>query len=363
MLQATGSLVAIAMLIAAGVLLARRGLLGERAVDGLKWLIVNLTLPVLLFRAFLQLEPDGRNAVLALAVFAACAVMGGLGALLTRAANLPRPETRLLFQGFEAGMLGYAFFAALYAADRLPAFAALDMGQVIYVFTVLLVQMAILEQRRTPELAGARAGGDGVGQAGGDVVGQAGGDVVGQAGGDGGQGAMADGRRSPAAHDGGKLTFPWRDVAASKVLWAIFGGLAISLLAPGVASGIAGPDGIAAPVFDTVGGLTTPLVCLVIGASLAGGIPRDPAIVSIVALRTLAGLGLGLVFGLLIVPALGFSEWHMRAAIMLFVLPAPFVIPVYYRRNAAFIGSVLTLSTAVSIVLIAVIAVVGSAGS
>lgn len=337
MQQATGSLVAIAILIAAGALLARRGLLGDRAVDGLKWLIVNLTLPVLLLRAFLQLEPDGRNAVLALAVFAACAVMGGLGALLTRVAHLPRPETRLLFQGFEAGMLGYALFAALYAAGRLPAFAALDMGQVIYVFTVLLVQMAILEQRRVREL---------------EPVAQGASDVV-------GQGTAPGGKPVHPVHDGG-FTFPWRDVATSKVLWAIFGGLTISLVAPGVAAGLAGPDGVAGPVFDTVGGLTTPLVCLVIGASLAGGIPRDPAIVKIVALRTLAGLGLGLVFGLIIVPALGFSEWHTRAAIMLFVLPAPFVIPVYYKRNAAFIGSVLTLSTAVSIVLIAIIALVGT---
>lgn len=96
-----------------------------------------------------------------------------------------------------------------------------------------------------------------------------------------------------------------------------------------------------------------------IGASLAGGIPRDRAIATIVALRTAIGLGLGLVFGYLVVPALGFSEWHTRAAIMLFVLPAPFVIPVYYRRNPAFIGSVLTLSTLTSITLIAALAVFG----
>lgn len=339
-LQATGSLVAIAILIAAGVVASRRGLLGERAVDGLKALIVNLTLPVLLFRAFLQLEPDGSNAVLALAVFAACAVMGAVGALLSRTMRLPRPETRLLFQGFEAGMLGYALFASLYAADRLPAFAALDMGQVIYVFTVLFVQMSLLEQRRVRELALAARVGE-------DLVGQ----------------GEAPGRETTqAVHDGGPVAFPWRDLVASKVLWAIFGGLAISLVAPGAAANLAGPDGVAAPVFDTIGGLTTPLVCLVIGASLAGGIPRDPAIMKIVALRTAVGLGLGLVFGLLIVPALGFSEWHTRAAIMLFVLPAPFVIPVYYRRSAAFVGSVLTLSTAVSIVLISVIAVLGAAG-
>lgn len=325
MLQAAGSLVAIAVLIAAGVVMARRGWLDDRAVDGLKTLITRLTLPLLLFRAFLRLAPEGRNAVLALAVFAACAVMGGVGAVLQRAARLPRPETRLLFQGFEAGMLGYALFVALHGDALLPAFAALDMGQVVYVFTALMVQMSVLEQH------GAGRASAGAGQVAGD-------------------GAV----RPP-------ITFPWRDIAMSAVLWAIVGGLAISLSAPGVAAWLSGPDGPAAPVFDTIGGLTTPLVCLVIGASLAGGVPRDPAIVAVVALRTVVGLGLGLVFGLVLVPALGFSPWHAKAAIMLFVLPAPFVIPVYYRRSAAFVGSVLTLGTAVSTALIAALAVLGVA--
>jgi len=331
MVEAAGSLVAIAILVVAGVVMARRGWLGDRAVEGLKALITTVTLPLLLFRAFMQLQPDGRNAVLAAAVFASCAAMGGIGAVLTRAARLPAPETRLLFQGFEAGMLGYALFVALHGSERLPAFAALDLGQVIYVFTALLIQMSILEQHRVRAEALATVQAD----SGGVVV-----DAV-------------------PSHP--PITFPWRDIAASKVLWAIGGGLVVATVAPGVAADLTSPDVFAAAIFDTVGGLTTPLVCLVIGASLAAGVPRDPAIIRVVALRTAVGLVLGLAFGLLVVPALGFSEWHARAAVMLFLLPAPFVIPVYHRQNMAFVSSVLTMSTLVSIVLIAVLAVAGVA--
>lgn len=329
MAQAAGSLVAIAVLGLAGLVLARRGLLPPRAVDGLKLLITRLTLPVLLFGAFVRLEPDGRNAALAAVVIGLCAVMGALGAGLSRLGRLPlvgalpRPETRLLFQGFEAGMLGYALFVALHSSEHLPAFAALDMGQVVYVFTALMVQMSMLG-RTTDGAADGPAGGDGVGV-------------------------------------GGRARFPWRDLATSAVLWAIGVGLVIAVTAPGLAEWVTAPDGVVAPFLATVGGLTTPLVCLVIGASLADGVPRDRAIVTIVALRTLVGLGLGLVVALVLVPALGFSDWYARAAIVLFVLPAPFVIPVYYRRSAAFVGGVLTLSTAVSIAVIAVLAVAGVA--
>lgn len=325
MAQAAGSLVAIAVLGLAGLLLARRGLLPPRAVDGLKLLITRLTLPVLLFGAFVRLEPDGRNAALAAVVFGLCAVMGALGAGLSRLGRLPlvgalpRPETRLLFQGFEAGMLGYALFVALHSSEHLPAFAALDMGQVVYVFTALMVQMSVLGRTA-----------------------------------DGAAGGVGDGV-------GGRTRFPWRDLATSAVLWAIGVGLVIAVTAPGLAEWVTASDGVVAPFLATVGGLTTPLVCLVIGASLADGVPRDRAIVTIVALRTLVGLGLGLVVALVLVPALGFSDWYARAAVVLFVLPAPFVIPVYYRRSAAFVGGVLTLSTAVSIAVIAVLAVAGVA--
>jgi predicted permease len=160
--QAIGSLFAIAILMASGYVLSKRGYLSDHAVDGLKRLITELTLPLLLFRAFLQLNPLGRNFILASGIFAACAIMGLLGVLVSKIAQTPAPETRFLFQGFEAGMLGYALFSGYHGNDNLQYFAALDMGQVLYVFTVLMAQMS-----------GSRSG------------------------------------------------FPWRDIAKSKVLWAI----------------------------------------------------------------------------------------------------------------------------------------------
>jgi hypothetical protein len=310
--QATGSLLSIAILMIVGYVLAKRGWLGERAIEGLKKLITNLTLPLLLFRAFLQLRPDGRNILLAAGVFTACAAMGLVGALLARVVHTPRPETRLLFQGFEAGMLGYALYAGYHGSEHLPAFAALDLGQVLYVFTVLMAQMSL----------GAGAG---------------------------------------STKEKGVPNFPWRDIARSKVLWAIGVGILLSLLAPAFSKTLAVTNGTTSAIFDTIGGLTTPLVCLVIGASLSAGIVVDKYLIRVVAARAVVAAGMGLVFAYMIVPALGFSDWHARAAMMLFVLPPPFVIPVYYRGNERFVGSVLTLFTLVSVALIAVFAMVGVA--
>jgi len=309
--QSLGSLAAIAILMAAGYFLASKGWLEERAVGGLKALITNLTLPLLLFRAFLQLRPDGRNVLLAASIFAACALMGVLGALFSRAARTPRPETRFLFQGFEAGMLGYALFAGYHGSEHLSNFAALDMGQVVFVFTVLMAQMS------------ARS-------------------------------AAGQGRREPAV-------FPWRDILRSKVLWAIGLGIVLSVTLPTTADYIGARSAFARAIFDMVGGLTTPLVCIVIGASLGGGFVFDRAILRVVGARTLISMAVGLIIAYTIIPALGFSSLHQKAAVLLFALPPPFIIPVYHRDNARFVSSALTLSTVVSVALIAVLALAGVA--
>lgn len=311
--QSLGSLAAIAVLMIAGYALASRGWLEERAIAGLKALITNLTLPLLLFRAFAQLRPDGRNALLAASIAVACAIMGLLGALFSRAARTPRPETRFLFQGFEAGMLGYALFSGYHGSEHLADFAALDMGQVVYVFTVLLAQMSAGSNSGSGEQSGVRA------------------------------------------------AFPWRDILRSKVLWAIAGGIVLSLAFPGAADVIASRSPAARAIFDMVGGLTTPLVCIVIGASLGGGFAFDRAVLRVVGARVLVSVGMGLVVAYAVLPALGFSSLHRNAAMLLFALPPPFVIPVYHRRNAKFVSSALTLSTVVSIVLIAALALAGVA--
>lgn len=300
--QAIGSLFAIAILMISGYILAKRGYLNDHAVDGLKRLITELTLPLLLFRAFLLLNPEGRNFILAASIFAACAILGLLGALVSKIAHTPAPETRLLFQGFEAGMLGYALFSGYHGNDNLQYFAALDMGQVLYVFTVLMAQMS-----------GSRSG------------------------------------------------FPWRDIAKSKVLWAIVAGLLISRIAPQMAERIATQNKIARALFDTVGGLTTPLVCIVIGASLSAGFLANRNVIRTVVLRLIATSILGIVIAYVVIPALGFSPLYAHAAMVLFLLPPPFVIPVYYKQNAQFVSSILTLSTIVSVIMIAVLALLGVA--
>ena len=269
-------LIPVIALIALGLILGRSGFMGDEFASGLKRLVASVTLPALLFTAFARLALAPEFFLLAAVIFLSCGVLALVGRAIAAAAHFPRPSTTLLFQGFEAGMLGYALFVSFYGAQEVPSFATADLGQVLYVFTVLMAQLLSGEDSRAPRPA----------------------------------------------------------------------------------------DGFLAPTFAAIGSLTTPLVCLVVGYGLKDAFGRSPATtgerdapasargngaaVLAVVLIWLAAAGALVAF---VVPALGFPRIQSAAVLSLFLLPPPFVIPVFRTRSAdaAFVSSVLSLHTVFSL--------------
>ena len=134
-------LIPVFFLIILGAILGKRRFFSFEMIEGLKKVITFIALPAVLFNAFSHLTVEGKLAILALSVFAACALMGAIGYLFSRLFRLHRPSTVFLFQGFEAGMLGYGLFIALFGQNRLHFFATADLGQVVFVFIVLMAQL------------------------------------------------------------------------------------------------------------------------------------------------------------------------------------------------------------------------------
>jgi len=299
-----------------GAALGRSGLLSEAFADGCRRLVAAVTLPVLLFLAFSRLDLEPSYFLLAAVVFASCALLGLVSLPLSAVARLPRPATPLMFQGFEAGMLGYALFSTLYGTASLGAFATADLGQVLYVFTVLMAQL----------LAG-----------------------------------NSDTKVKPL-----ELA---RGLVRSPIILAIAAGLISAAIVPEAAGLPWAKGGFLAPSLAAVGSLTTPLVCLVVGFGLRNGLGGGRAgfvkALAAVGLRLLAAGGLGLLVALALVPALGLGPLHARAVIVLFVLPPPFVIAVFRRRpgDAEYVSSVLSLHTVASLIAVFAVAVLAGAVS
>ena len=80
-----------------------------------------------------------RHLAIVALVFAGCVLALLAGRLIGRAGwGCRSPYFPTLMTGFEAGMMGYAIFAAVYGTANIFNFAVVDLGQVVFVFFVLV---------------------------------------------------------------------------------------------------------------------------------------------------------------------------------------------------------------------------------
>ena len=293
-------------LIALGAVLGKRAFFTVEMVEGLKRIVASVALPAVVFGAFSRVQVDGNLFVLALVIYAACGLMGLLGSLTARIAHLPAPSTTFLFQGFEAGMLGYGLFIALFGQSSLSFFATADLGQVVFVFTALMAQL------KRSEVGG-------------------------------------------PIHPLSLL----KNMLFSPVILSIIAGLFAALAVPGGAGSPWGEHGALAPLIRTIGALTTPLICLVVGFGLKDFRIRGAGqALTMVVLRLATAIVVGSFIAFFLVSALGFPKLQSIAVIFLFILPPPFIIPVFRtaKDDATYISSVLSLHTLASIIATVVLA-------
>ena len=132
------SVLPVVSLFVLGHILQRIRFFRDETVQDVKKLVVSIALPCLLFLAFSQLQIQSRFLVVVLLVFGVCCVMILLGKVLSRPLQIQSPYFPLLFGGFETGMLGYAVFISVYGIENIDKIAIIDLGQVLFVFFVLM---------------------------------------------------------------------------------------------------------------------------------------------------------------------------------------------------------------------------------
>ncbi len=121
--------------LALGMFCRSRQFLSRDGIDALKKVVINITLPFVLFNAFATAEYSLAALILPVTVFLLCCLALLLGKLLGKLLHLSRLSA-FLAAGFEAGMLGYALFVLLFPGEPVSRFALLDIGQTLFVFTL-----------------------------------------------------------------------------------------------------------------------------------------------------------------------------------------------------------------------------------
>ena len=286
--------------LALGVLCRKLNFLTRDGVDTLKKVVVNLTLPAVVFAAFATAEYSLQTIAIPVLVFLLCCAGLGLGKVLARLLRLPGRVTPYLAGGFEAGMLGYALFALLFPQASSARFAILDLGQTLFVFTLYKALLS-----------------------------------------------------------GGKETKSlWKDIVNTPILWGAFAGLLVG--ATGLFAWMTrnGSAAVVTSLTDFLSAPTGMMILLAVGYDLDFAQIRWRETARFVVLR-LAAMAILFAVLLLVNRTLLHGIIFEGAALLLFILPPPYVLPIFADEPSqrAQISSALSALTVVTLLLFAVMTV------
>lgn len=311
-LEAFSKVLPVLLLIGLGALLRRFGFLSEAAIHGFKQLVVNITLPAALFLAFAGVTLEGGHLVVVALIFLLCLLALWASRLRRPMAGIDSDYLPPLVTGFEAGMMGYAIYGAVFGTDNIFQFAVIDLGQVLFVFFILVPYVQRLS--------------------------------VGPA---------------PFTHT--LRSFLRTPVILSILLGILFNQLGLARAAetwPLSAS-------VVAAILDTLrllAAATTPLITLVIGYEVSLQRQNLGAPLRTVGLRLLYWVPVGIVLNFLVIGSLFPGNRLLQAAVMtMFILPPPFVIPIFMsnsnENDQAYVVNTLSLATVVTLVAFTVVSV------
>ena len=119
-----------------------------QGLAGIKALVGNVLLPVVLFNAFFTAEYSGTIALTFGVVYVSCALGLAAGFLLKHFVKPYDKYMPFLLTDFEGGMLGYALFGLLYTGQT-RIFAMVDIGQTLAAYTVFLVTLQAVSTGKT----------------------------------------------------------------------------------------------------------------------------------------------------------------------------------------------------------------------
>jgi len=284
-----------------GMLCRSRKFLTRDGVDTLKKVVINITLPAVLLNAFATAEYTVAALILPAVMFTLCCVALALGKLIIRISGMKSRLAPFLATGFEAGMLGYALFSLLFPTVNISAFALPDIGQTLFVFTLF----KILISGKT------------------DIK------------------AIA------------------KDMATTPILWAVFAGVLIG--ATGLYGKLQewGVSGILNSATDFVSAPTAMIILLTVGYDLV--IKEIPwkKITGLIGMRLVVA---AILFGIVVLLNRTVLDgmFFEGAAILMFILPPPYVIPVFADEpeERVQISAALSAMTLMTIILFAVLTVI-----
>ena len=287
-----------------GYLCRTKNLVTKEGLAGIKSVISNITLPVVLFKAFYTTDYSLRSVLGFVIIFTSCVLALLAGYALNRFVAQSKLMPYLL-SGFEVGMLGYALYGLLAGTDKLSYMASVDLGQVLFVYTVYLTLLKNATGQKT------------------DV-----------------KGILLSMIKNPA-----------------------FQGVAIGIIV-GI-TGLGGfisaspVGGIFSEIIEMITLPTAGMILIIVGYELSMRRDLVGPVVKTIAFRVAVMAVLLCISAFIMFSILPFDKNLFMAMVLLFSLPAPFIIPLYadVESEGVYISTTLSMNTLVTIFIFILLSV------
>ena len=123
-----------------GIYAREKRILTAEGVSQIKKVIVNFTLPAVSLSAVAKADYSGKNIFIPLWIFVVCFLGLGMGFLLRRLFKIESRILPYLCTAFEGGMIGYSLYPILYG--DLSPLAVPVLGNVVFIFTFYKIMLA-----------------------------------------------------------------------------------------------------------------------------------------------------------------------------------------------------------------------------
>lgn len=143
----------IIFLLCIGVLLKRSAFISESTVFEIKKLIINISLPALLFFSFLNTDFHPEYLILIVVIFIVNICMLFIGIFFKSTIKGTNIYFPLLFTGFEMGMLGFSFYGSVFGVENISYIGVLDLGQELFVWFILSSILLSYQKGRSASLS------------------------------------------------------------------------------------------------------------------------------------------------------------------------------------------------------------------
>ena len=287
-----------------GRLCATKGILNDERHAGLKSIIGDILLPVVLFNAFFTAQYDGKLLLVFALVFSSCLVALLAGYALRKFVKPYERYMPLLMTSFEGGMLGYALYALVAGQAQTSIYAMVDIGQTMFAYTVFLAALKSAE----------------------------------------------GGRMSPKAMIS--------NMVHNKACIGMTLGIVLGVL--GVHKAIA-PTSFGVVLAELISFITAPtsaLILLVVGYQLNFSKKLMKPVAITLALRTGVMLVVFGLVSLILFAIIPYDKLLMLALMLQYTLPAPFIIPLFadLKEDGEYVSTALSMGTLVSVFLFVFVA-------